>query len=221
MKKIIYILLLVTVAIFSFFSGMYFSDADVPVKNIANSDNTLNISRQTNNTEVETGTTEINTETDKTNINTDEKITEEKSPKAEQQNIPTSTKNYEEALASVVDTENFQKEMDDVFERFNNEPITQDGQTLQSTIKSKMFSSGTYDQLLSKNVQFSDAECRLSLCRLEFNITDTTRVNGNEDFAIINSLNSNFMNIDSKTKVYSKIEDGKLSFFIGRGYLSE
>lgn len=219
MKKIVYISVLLIIALISFWAGRVSVqvtseiaiDKEADTSNIKGQENqALNTSKSS------TGLIVVNKEPPK------EK--ELKTTSQSEQKIPTNKNEldvYEDVLRSTVDTAQFEDSVNAVYQRFDNEPQTRKGENLQNQIKNKIFQEDLYNELLNKNIQFNDADCRLSLCKLDFNIVDTQNSSGNEGMDIAKALSSKFLNYENKAKIYSKLENGKISFYIGSGFLTE
>lgn len=217
MKKVPYLLVLIVASVCSFLLGIYITSEEPSTTKAT----TSQIKPKNSELSQESKSPVKQKKPKSSSIQADISKVSGSPSEVKQDKTSPDTESYEEALASTVDIDSFNNEVNRVFERFENEPETQSGLNLQSAIKNKMYNSGTYDELLKNNIRFSDATCKLSLCKLEFNYTNKNTINGTEDMTIINALNTKFLNQGKKRNLYSKKEDGKISFFVGRGFLSK
>lgn len=121
----------------------------------------------------------------------------------------------EEMLESFFDKNEFKQRTSNVFQRYENEKQTADGLKLQASLQDKIYSSGVYDSLKEKNIEFSDVHCKMSLCKFDFKASQKNNVD------IVRALATKIMPSDGKANISSKINDGKISFYIARGFLVE
>lgn len=119
----------------------------------------------------------------------------------------------EEMLASFFDKDEFKQRTTNVFQRYENEKQTADGLKLQASLQDKIYRSGVYDSLKEKNIEFSDVHCKMSLCKFDFKASQKDNVD------IVRALATKIMPSDGKANISSKINDGRISFYVARGFL--
>lgn len=124
----------------------------------------------------------------------------------------------EDVLASFFDKQEFEQRTDGVFERYENQEVTPLGLELQLNLQQKVYSSGFYDDLKEKNIEFSDVECKMSLCKFDFHANKNSEKNSVE---IVRAIATKIIPSNGKANISSQIKDGKISFYVGRGYLIE
>lgn len=128
---------------------------------------------------------------------------------------------YEEALSKLVDKETFDRRTTNVFLQYASEEQTSSSITLQRNVQEQFYSSGSYDELIKQGVQFSSVQCKKTLCKIDFNLSNQTESSMDAGFAITQILVENFVNKDGVPKISSRERGGELHFYIGSDALTK